>query len=72
MQLLSLSFPQLLIKYVAIVVTVCVVNPWLLIPAGLMMLCFLLFRAYYLKNSREIKRLEAVGEMKVVFLMLCC
>lgn len=52
-------------QLLAVLVTVCVSNPWVLIPTSLIVVVFLLLRAYYLKNSREIKRLEAVGETAV-------
>ena len=54
--------PQYLIQFLAILVTVCVSNPWVLIPTSLIVAVFLFLRAYFLKNSREIKRLEAIGE----------
>jgi ATP-binding cassette subfamily C (CFTR/MRP) protein 4 len=62
--LLPLYFSEymlLLVKFFAIVVTVCVSNRWVLIPTSLIMATFLFLRAYYLKNSREIKRLEAIA-----------
>ena len=71
--------PQLLVKFLAIVATVCASNPWVLIPATLITVTFLLLRTYYLKTSRELKRLEAVGEfinprhscMRVTVVVLC-
>ena len=42
-------------------VTAAVSNYWVLIPAVLVMTIFLAFRWYFLKTSREIKRLEAIG-----------
>lgn len=59
---LSLSLPQLLLRFLAIIITACVSNPWVLIPAVVVMAMFLLLRTYYLKTSRDIKRLEAVGK----------
>ena len=58
---LSLSL-QLVLRFLAIIVTACVSNPWILIPAAVIMICFILLRTYYLKTSRDIKRLEAVGQ----------
>ena len=52
---------QLLLRFLAIMVTAAVSNYWVLIPAVLVMTIFLAFRWYYLKTSREIKRLEAIG-----------
>ena len=36
-------------------------NYWVLIPAILVMTIFLALRWYFLRTSREIKRLEAIG-----------
>ena len=52
---------QLLLRFLAIIITACVSNPWVLIPAAVIMTCLVLLRSYYLKTSRDIKRLEAVG-----------
>ena len=43
-------------------VTAAVSNYWVLIPAFLVITIFLALRWYYLKTSREIKRLEAIGK----------
>ena len=61
---MCLFVAQLLVQFVAILATVCASNPWVLIPTSVIVVVFLLLRAYYLKNSREIKRLEAVGEVQ--------
>ena len=42
-------------------VTAAVSNYWVLIPAFLVITIFLALRWYYLKTSREVKRLEAIG-----------
>ena len=46
----------------AIIITACVSNVWVLIPAAINVTCLVLVRTYYLKSSRDIKRLEAVGQ----------
>ena len=53
--------PQLLLRFIAIIITAIVSNPWVLIPASVIIVLFVVMRTYYLKTSREIKRLEAVG-----------
>ena len=50
-------------------VTAVVSNYWVLIPAVLVMTIFLAFRWYFLKTSREIKRLEAIGMFHYVVLL---
>ena len=54
-------FQQLLLRCLAIVVTAVTINAWVVIPAFLLLSVFLAVRWYYLKTSRDIKRLEAVG-----------
>jgi len=51
----------LLLRFFAIILTASVANYWVLIPAVFVMTAFLIFRWYYLKTSREIKRLEAIA-----------
>ena len=60
-----LCFSQLLLRFLAIILTAAASNYWVLIPAFLVMAVFLFFRWYYLKTSREIKRLEAIGKFQV-------
>ena len=43
-------------------ITAAVGNPYILIPAFLIVVGFIALRWYYLKTSRDIKRLEAIGE----------
>ena len=50
-----------MVRFLAIMVTTAVSNYWVLIPAFLIITIFLALRWYYLKTSREIKRLEAIG-----------
>ena len=60
-----LCLSQLLLRFLAIILTAAASNYWVLIPAFLVMAVFLFFRWYYLKTSREIKRLEAIGRFQV-------
>ncbi len=53
---------QLLLKFFAILVTAAYSNPYILIPAFFIVISFVGFRWYYLKTSRDIKRLEAIGK----------
>ena len=46
----------------AILVVVCLVNWWLLIPTGIVAVLLFLLRDLFLHTSRELKRIEAIGE----------
>ena len=59
---LCLLSVQLLLRFLAIIITAIVSNIWVLIPAAVIMTLFIALRTYYLKTSRDIKRLEAVGQ----------
>lgn len=54
-------FHQLLLKFLAVLITASYGNPYVLIPAILIVAGFVSLRWYFLKTSREIKRLEAIG-----------
>ena len=43
-------------------------NPYVLIPAAAIVVGFVSLRWYYLKTSRDIKRLEAIGESIICIL----
>ena len=58
---------QLLLRCVAVIVTAMASNPWVVIPAVILVISFLALRWYYLRTSREVKRLEAIGTPKVCF-----
>ncbi len=40
-----------------------VVNPWVFIPTAPLVVAFLYLRRYYLRTSRDIKRLEATSKI---------
>ena len=52
---------QLLLRVVAILLTASAFNVYVLIPAAILVVVFLALRWYYLKTSRDVKRLEAIG-----------
>lgn len=52
---------QLLLRFLAIIVTAIASNYWVAIPAVVVVVAFLILRWYYLKTSRDVKRLEAIG-----------
>ena len=54
-----------MLRFLAIILTAAASNYFLLIPAFLVIIIFLAVRWYYLKTSREVKRLEAIGMSKL-------
>ncbi len=42
-------------------------NPWVFIPAVVVMAALLVLRWYYLKTSRAVKRLEAIGDYAATY-----
>lgn len=46
----------------AIIIVVIILNPWLVIPTVVMGVIFYFLREFYLRTSRDIKRLEGVSK----------
>lgn len=61
---ISLLNFQLLTRFFAIILTAAAANYWILLPAALVMVIFLVLRWYYLKTARDVKRLEAIGKFQ--------
>ena len=61
----SFPFLQFFWRCIAIVLTAISSNPWVVIPVVILAAIFLTLRQYFLKTAREIKRLEAIGEIRV-------
>lgn len=51
----------------AIILTV-IVNPWFIIPLSVIGLLFLCMRDIYLKTSKNIKRIESIGNLNIFHL----
>ena len=49
-------------RFVAILVTAAVSNPYLIIAIVILIVVFVGFRLYYIKTARDVKRLEALGQ----------
>ncbi len=60
----SCSFLQCSFMVAAIVVVAVVVNPWVFIPTLPLMVLFLYLRRYFLRTSRDIKRLEGTSRFQ--------
>ncbi len=60
-----ICYVQLLLRFFAIIVTASAANYWVLIPAVIVIVVFIVIRWYYLKTSRDVKRLEAIGELQL-------
>ena len=53
---------QLLLRCLAIIITAAAANAYIVIAAVFLIVAFLSVRWYYLKTSRDVKRLEAICE----------
>lgn len=53
---------QIGLSLLGIIVVVSVVSPWLMIPTSVIGILFYLLRIFYLRTSRNIKRLEGVSK----------
>ncbi|XP_065919884.1 ATP-binding cassette sub-family C member 4-like isoform X2 [Dysidea avara] len=56
-----LDFFTFLLRIFAIVITACVANYWMAIPASIMVTVLVLFRHFFLRTSRNVQRLEAIA-----------
>lgn len=54
-----------MLRFLAIMIVAGAANVYVFIPVGIVVVLFLLLRWYFLKTSREIKRLEAIGALSV-------
>ena len=45
-------------------------NGWLIIPAIFIIALFIVIRWYYLRSARDVKRLEALGKVDVLRIVL--
>lgn len=56
---LMIDVIQIFLSLAGIIVVVAIVNYWFLVPTLLISILFYLLRDFYLKTSRNIKRIEA-------------
>ena len=61
---------QLVFRFFGIMATAAISTPIAIALVFVVMILFLLFRWFVLKTSREIKRLEALGEIVVCLIVL--
>ena len=50
------------ISVIGIVLVAGVINPWVFIPTAPLIIIFILYRRFYLRTSREVKRLEGASK----------
>lgn len=62
----------MLLRLFSIVLIAFFANYWLLIPAIIVFILLMLLRHYFLCTSRNIQRLEALGEMCIDSYPFCC
>ncbi len=56
---------QSALQILSIVLLSGIVNPWVFLPTLPMALVFIVLRRYYLRTSRDIRRLEATSELQL-------
>ena len=59
----------MLLRIFAIMIIACVANYWLFIPSSIIIIGLVLFRHYYLRTSRNLQRLEALGILNICMLI---
>ena len=68
----SLLCFQIMLHFLAIMVVAGAANVYIFIPVAVVIVLLLALRWYYLKTSREIKRLEAIGVLSVQLYAVRC
>lgn len=63
---LIISTTQIMLQFISILIVSGVANYWMFLVMALVIVVFGVLRSYYLRTSREIKRLEAVGEYPLI------
>lgn len=53
---------QIFLSLAGILVVLCVINPWYLLATAIMGIIFYFLRSFYLKTSRDVKRLEGISK----------
>ena len=62
---------KIFLRCLSVLVITGIANYYIFIPVVLVLVVFLLLRAYYLTSAREIKRLEAIGEYAIMVYEQC-
>lgn len=57
-----LDASQNILSVLGSVIVAAVVNPYFLLPVVILLILFILIRKVYLKTSKNLKRLEGIGE----------
>jgi len=57
---------QLMLFSIGAIILPSVLNPWIILPAILLVAVFALIARYYLKSSRDLRRLEGVNRSPVI------
>lgn len=53
---------QIFLALLGIVIVLCIVNPWYLLATAFLCVIFYFLRSFYLKTSRDVKRLESISK----------
>lgn len=56
---------QIFLQFIGVIVIVCTVNQFLLIPSAILGILFYFVRRFYLETARSVKRLEGIARSPV-------
>ncbi|CAM4620699.1 unnamed protein product [Leuciscus chuanchicus] len=59
------DFIQVFLQIIGTIAVACSVIPWILIPVLPLLICFLFLRRYFLRTSRDVKRIESTTRSPV-------
>ena len=62
---LCLSCPQVFLQILGVIAVAASAIPWILVPVAPLLVAFLFLRRYFLRTSRDIKRLESTSRFSV-------
>ena len=62
---LCLSCPQVFLQILGVIAVAAAAIPWILVPVAPLLIAFLFLRRYFLRTSRDIKRLESTSKVSV-------
>lgn len=58
---------QVFLQIIGVIAVASSVIPWILIPVLPLLICFLFLRRYFLRTSRDVKRLESTSKSVLFF-----
>lgn len=67
----TLEAIQVFLVMSGILMIVFIVTPWMIAPAAALGVMFYFFRVIYLKTAQDVKRLEGVSKLTLLFYLRC-